>query len=74
MKQGIFHGMKSKLKGRPKLPDGQKKVKINIAIDPEVYAFLQTIGNRSRFINQAAKILIDAHRKVRDGDTTGSTV
>lgn len=49
-----------KVMGRPPLPPGKKKVKINVALDPEVFQFLETVDNRSSFINKAAKILIKA--------------
>jgi len=48
---------------------GQKKVKINVALDPDVFAFLQTVDNRSAFVNRATRILMAAHQKAGNATT-----
>ena len=49
--------------GRPPKDPSEKKCKLNIAVDPEIYAFLKTLDNRSEFMNKAAWILLRAYRK-----------
>jgi len=48
--------------GRPKIPNIQKKVKVNVALDPDIYEFLLGIKNRSKFVNEATKILVEAYK------------
>ena len=48
--------------GRPKLPPGHKKVKINVALDPDVFEYLKSLENRSHFVNQATRILMKAYQ------------
>jgi hypothetical protein len=49
--------------GRPPKDPSEKKRKIHVAVDPEIYEFLQTQENKSEFINKAAWILLRAYRK-----------
>lgn len=53
--------------GRPPKDPSEKKCKINIAVDPEVFKFLKTLTNRSEFMNKAAWILIRAYEKQSRG-------
>ena len=49
--------------GRPTKDISEKKRKIHIAVDPEIFAYLQTLDNKSEFMNKAAWILFKAYRK-----------
>ena len=49
--------------GRPTKDVTEKKRKIHIAVDPEIYDFLQTLENKSEFMNKAAWILLRAYKK-----------
>lgn len=49
--------------GRPLKDISEKKRKIHIAVDPEIYEFLQTLENKSEFMNKAAWILFKAYQK-----------
>jgi len=55
--------------GRPVKPPEEKKRKIHIAVDPEIYDYLETLDNRSEFMNKAAWILLKAYKKA--GGTNG---
>lgn len=48
--------------GRPTKDINEKKRKIHIAVDPEIYEFLQTLDNKSEFMNKAAWILFRAYK------------
>jgi len=47
--------------GRPKNPN--KKRKLHVCVDFEVYKYLQSLENKSEFINKAAWILLKAYQK-----------
>ena len=53
--------------GRPTKDISEKKRKIHIAVDPEIYEFLETLDNKSEFMNKAAWILLRAYRKSEKG-------
>jgi len=49
--------------GRPLKGKTEKKRKLHIAIDPEIYEYLETLENKSEFMNKAAWILYRAYKK-----------
>lgn len=56
--------------GRP-LKGGEKKRKLHIAVDAEIYEYLQTLENKSEFMNKAAWILFKAYQ--RSAEANGKT-
>lgn len=52
--------------GRPPKDASEKKRKIHIAVDPEIFDFLQTLDNKSEFLNKAAWVLMRAYKKSSD--------
>jgi len=50
--------------GRPTMEATEKKRKLHVSVDPEIYDFLQTLENKSEFINKAAWVLLRAYQKV----------
>lgn len=50
--------------GRPPKDPTEKKYKLHIAVDHEVFVFLETLDNKSAFLNKAALILMRARKKV----------
>ena len=57
--------------GRPPKDPSEKKRKLHIAVDPEIFDYLQTLENKSQFMNKAAWILMQAYKKKKseDGDS-----
>lgn len=55
--------------GRPPKRPEDKKYKIHVAVDHEIYQFLESLDNKSEFMNKAAWILYRAHLKA--GATIG---
>jgi len=50
--------------GRPAMEATEKKRKLHVSVDPEIYDFLQTLENKSEFLNKAAWVLLRAYQKV----------
>ena len=50
------------LLGRPPKDITEKKRKVHISVDPEVYEYLETLENKSEFMNKAAWVLLKAYR------------
>ena len=55
--------------GRP--PKAERYRKIHVTVEPEVYAFLQRLGNKSEFMNKAALLLMRAYLQVGSTSAKG---
>lgn len=58
--------------GRPPKDPQDKKVKLNVSIDREIYDFLNTLENRSDFINRAARSRMKSLQRKKHGKAAGN--
>lgn len=50
--------------GRPTKPRKDKKLKMHISVDADVYDFIQKQDNRSDWVNRAARSRMNAQKRV----------
>lgn len=52
--------LKEARRGRPPLPEAERKVRQNFMIEPDIAAKLDGIENKSAFVNEALRKALDA--------------
>ena len=53
---------KAAKRGRPPMLDGERKVRMNFMIDPDIAAALDSQENKSALVNEALRKVLTVHR------------